>query len=353
MTASLTATCVQMSQRAGEHRSQRAARIQDELLGVHQAGCWLVIQGSMWLAATIDDHRRSLPRRVKRWQKCLRQLYQRWLRWRGLVEPPAFPRRRCPWNRTPDHIEEQVVRLHVEQPTLGAGQLRWLAQRVLGFSCARETIRQILIRRRELVVALEDEHRKKPRRIVIGEPRKLWGADLTLVWVLGIVPVWLFGVVEYHGSRLVCFERMQGWPTAVQVAAAFERAVGEHGAPARLLTDRAPIFRAEAFARALEAHGTKHARIKPCHAWTNGRIERVFRTFKETVFRDCGLWLFRSTAQIDRFCADFLVFYNGHRGHSAYRGRTPDEVHAGRDPTTGCTERIAFFDGRLLWWRFT
>jgi transposase InsO family protein len=323
------------------------------LLGAHQQGCWLVIQGMFWLAVTVDHHRRRLPRRVKRWQKSLRQLYERWLRRRGLVEPPAFRKRHRPWNRTPDDIEQQVVRLHVEQPTLGAGQLRWLAQRVLGFPCARETIRQILIRRRDLVVALEEERRKKPRRIHITEPRKLWGADLTLVWMLGIVPVWLFAMVDYHGSRIVCFERMCWWPTAAQIANALERTVQIHGAPARWLTDRATIFGAAEVAHVLAEHGTRHVRIKPCHVWTNGRVERIFRTFKETVFRHAGLWLFKSHEQVDRFCADFAVFHNGHRAHSSYGGRTPNEVHAGRKPATGCTERIAFFDGRLLWWRFT
>src|SRR5690606_32035869 len=101
----------------------------------------------------------------------------------------------------------------VEQPRLGAGQLRWLAARVLGFSCARETIRQILIRRRDLVVALQDERRKQRRRIHVERARQLWGVDLTLVWLLGIVPVWLLGIVDYHGSRLVALERMHGWPT--------------------------------------------------------------------------------------------------------------------------------------------
>jgi transposase InsO family protein len=244
------------------------------------------------------------------------------------------------------------VRLHIEAPHLGAGQLRWLAARVLGFSAARETIRQILIRRRDLVVLLEDERRKKPRRIPVDRARQLWGADLTLVWLLGVVPVWLFGVVDYHGSRLVTFERMRLWPTAAQIADAFERAAERHGAPERLLTDRAPIFRAAAVAQVLAENGTRHALIKPCHAWTNGRIERVFRTFKETLFRHCDLWLFRSMSQIDRYCADFALFHNRDRPHGAYQGRTPDEVHFGRPPGRAVA-RVTYFDGRLRWWRFT
>src|SRR5690606_3429528 len=155
----------------------------------------------------VDEHHRRVAGRVKRWKRRVRWLYQQWLRWRGLVPPPTHRRRQRPWHRTPEAVEEQVVRLPVEQPRPGAGQLRWPAARVLGFPCARETIRQILIRRRDLVGALQEQRRKHRRRIHVEEARQLWGADLTLVWLLGIIPVWLFGIVEYHGSRLVALER--------------------------------------------------------------------------------------------------------------------------------------------------
>ena len=76
----------------------------------------------------------------------------------------------------------------------------------------------------------------------------------------------------------------------------------------RLLTDRDPLFRAGAFQILLAAYGVDHRLTKPAHPWTNGRIERLFRTFKETVFR--YVWLFRSPREIDTYCADFVRFYN-------------------------------------------
>ena len=123
------------------------------------------------------------------------------------------------------------------------------------------------------------------------------------------------------------------------------------GAPTRLLTDRAPVFRAAEIERLLANSGTRHVLIRPCHAWTNGRIERLFRTLKVTVFGHAKVWLLCSTAQVDRFCADFVTFYNRDRPHSAYDGRTPDEVYFGRceQPPAG---RVSYFDGRLLWYRF-
>ncbi|MBI5481188.1 MAG: transposase family protein [Deltaproteobacteria bacterium] len=170
------------------------------------------------------------------------------------------------------------------------------------FRAARETFRQIVIRRRELVVELEDARRRRPRRIHVTRPGSLWGIFLTLVWVLGFWPVWVLGAVDYHGSRLVAFERV-GWPSAHAVTRALSRAFDQQGAPARLLTDRGPAFTATTLADLCAARGVRQVLIRPGHCWTNGRIERVFRTFKQTVF---GLiWLFASTREIDRYCGDF------------------------------------------------
>jgi transposase InsO family protein len=254
-----------------------------------------------------------------------------------------------PHNRTPAQVEEQVVRLHVELPHLGTGQLKHLLERVLGFRAARETFRRILMRRKDLVVAMQQERRRAPRRIRVRRARALWAADLTLVWVLGFWPVWVLGVVDYFGSRLIAFERV-AWPTAVEVVRVLSRAIQGHGAPERVLTDNGSVFTSEAFEVTCERLGIHHTRIRPAHPWTNGRIERVFRTFKETASR-CT-WLFASRRQIDHYCADFRLWYNRDRPHSANRGRTPDEVFFGRRMQRRPLGRAAYFGGHLRWWRF-
>ena len=216
------------------------------------------------------------------------------------------------------------MRLLVEQPQLGTGQLMRLAERVLGLRATRETFRQILIRRRDLVIELEDARRRRPRRIRVSQPGQLWGVALTLVWFLCFWPAWLLGAVDYHGSRLVVFERLP-WPTAAAVTRALGRAFDQHGAPERLLTDRGPVFTAAVFADVCATRGVHHVRIRPGHCWTNGRIERVFRTFKQTVFG--FIWLFsapgRSTATASTSTAG-----------ATPTGRTPAAAAA---PPTRCT----------------
>jgi len=300
-------------------------------------------------ALAVNDMRLRLPQRVRRWRGSLRKLWRRWtLAHRPDLAPPFVPRRKRPWNRTPDHIEEEVVRFHVATPIIGAGQLACLLGRVVGVTLTRETIRKIVIRRQDLVLKLTDAEKRRRRKITVSGPRQLWGLDLTLVWVLWFIPVWVLGIVDYHGSRLVAFERLP-WPTGAQIARVVENAIAATGAPRRILSDRGPVFVGLDFQLALASHGVEHVHTRPAHPWTNGRIERIHKTFKETVF---GLvWMVASTAQLDRFCSDFVRWYNRDRPHSSNGGRTPDEVWRGQ-PAGRSLGPITYFDGRLRWFRF-
>ena len=269
--------------------------------------------------------------------------------------PPADPRhqRLSPKGNLgaalSEHVEQQLARLHVEHPFLGSGGLRSLARRVIAFNASRETVRRILLRRRDLIVALEEQRRRKPRRIKIGSARLLWGLDLTLVWLLGFIPVWILGVVDYHGSRLMALQRLR-WPSTAALTLALDEAFRRHGTPMRILTDNAPIFRSEAFEMFLKGHKVRHSHIRPAHAWTNGRIERLFRTFKETVFR--YTWVFTSLRHIDRWCAEFVLFHNRDRPHSSYGGLTPDEVAVGAKGPSPPRGQVTYFDGRMKWYAF-
>jgi hypothetical protein len=167
--------------------------------------------GLRWALAVYSFERMAL-RGMRRLRGSLRRLLRRLLAERGLpIRRPG----RCAWNRTPAHVEEKLVRLHVEQPQLGAGQLMRLARRVLGLETSRETVRRILIRRRELMGQLEQERRRRRRSFRVSRPGELWGVDLTLLWVLGFWPVWVMGIVDYCGSRVVAFERLTGGIVAI------------------------------------------------------------------------------------------------------------------------------------------
>lgn len=321
-----------------------------DVLTFLDALCSLLVQLLLALADLVDRWRRGVRKRGLALRASLRKLRRAYLRWRGLAVPPQPFRRRRAANRIPENVEEEIVRLHVGWPSLGAGRLRHVVARVLGVTLARETIRAVLKRNEGLIVALQEQERRAPKRIVVSEPRILWGLDLTLVWVLGFLPLWVIGLVDYHGSRLIVLEPLR-WPTTAEVLRVVDRAIEEHGAPRRVLTDRGSVFQSAPFRDAMAEYGIEHTLTKPHHPWTNGRIERLFRTFKETIRE--YFWIVGSKRQWVRLCADFRTFYNEHRPHQSFGGLTPAEVQAGRRSPTGGATPTTFFEERMRWWRFS
>jgi transposase InsO family protein len=241
--------------------------------------------------------------------------------------------------------------MHHDHRDLGSLRLRALLRRALGIRLVTETVRKILRRGPPTLLDPRPTNgaRERHGRIDVDRPRQLWGMDLTLVWLLGFFPIWLLGVVDYHGSRVMTLERMAA-PTAANVRAALTRAFGRHGVPERVLTDNGSFFKAGVVEELLAARGVEHTFTRPAHPWTNGRIERLFRTFKQTVF--AHVWLFASLGEIDRYCRDFVVFYNRDRPHSRFEDRTPDEVYFGLAPMVHPLGRTTYFDGHLNWYRF-
>jgi hypothetical protein len=78
-------------------------------------------------------------------------------------------------------------------------------------------------------------------------------------------------------------------------------------------------------------------------------IERIFRTFKQTA--SSLIWLFDSSAQVERFCADFLLWHNRRTPRGA-DGLPTKSSSVGRPTQLRPLGRIDYFDGLLHWYRF-
>lgn len=239
-----------------------------------------------------------------------------------------------------------MVQLHVEHPTLGAGSLAQLLLRVHQHKLSRETVRKILKRSGP---AIREAQRGAPptaRSLAATHPGQLWAIDVSLVWRAGYFPLWVVAVLDHHGSYLVQLQPI-AWPSGPRVAQVLRQALAGTAAPLRILTDRGSEFRSQAFRALTRAEGIVHTFTKPHHPWTNGRVERLFRTFKTTVH---GLfWLVPSNAAWAHACTEFRLFYNEHRPHQSFGGRTPHEVRYGLSQQPAGPRRT-FFNGRLNWW---
>jgi len=251
-------------------------------------------------------------------------------------------------NRTPRDVEVSLCRLCVERPDLGLRGLREALFRVAGKQLGVSTVRNVLRRNQALLAQLRLGQQQPPARIHVSKPRSLWGIDLSLVWLRGVTPLWLLAVVDYHGSQLLLLKPVHDSTEAVcvELSALFRSA----GAPEAILSDNGGHFVSHAFSGTMRAHRVQHRRTRPAHPWTNGRVERLFRTFKETKRRFAPVFFSKRHAYA--FCDDFLVYYNHCRPHSSYGGRTPHEVASGITPQRPFPT-VSLFDGQLLAHRST
>jgi hypothetical protein len=99
---------------------QSLVAVADAFVAVVAEGLESVIGLLLWLAVKLERLRRRLPRLRQRLRRSLRRLLETWRADAGLRPAEGFHCFRG-WNRTPAHLEEGVVRLHIQQPLLGAG----------------------------------------------------------------------------------------------------------------------------------------------------------------------------------------------------------------------------------------
>lgn len=81
-------------------------------------------------------------------------------------------------------------------------------------------------------------------------------------------------------------------------------------------------FRGHPFDRACRQHGIEHRLTKPNHPWTNGQVERMNRTIKETTVQR---YHYETCNQLKRHLEDFLSAYNFARRLKTLKGLTPYE----------------------------
>ncbi|HEV7525316.1 MAG TPA: IS481 family transposase [Acidimicrobiia bacterium] len=279
----------------------------------------------------------------------------------GLVERPRAAKH--PAGRTPDEVEDQIVRLRKELSDqgldAGAASIGWhLTQRQLPCPSV-STIWRVLVRRGQVV----SEPKKAPRRVWARfereRPNELWQIDATHYPLADGTVVEIINQLD-DCSR-VNVDAFGVWsctsPTAVQ---AFHRAAQRYGLPAELLSDNGRAFTCGdthvkvVFEATLERLGIRKFHSSPYHPQTCGKVERFHQTQKR--------WLRKqpqpeTLEELQALLDEFRVLYNEQRPHRALNRRTPASVWAEKPkaqparlatvPSTTITTRLVNGNGTL------
>jgi putative transposase len=192
-----------------------------------------------------------------------------------------------------------------------------------------------LLKARAAALALA--RRKSGHRCCFGglgaQIQRIWGIDLTgLPHESGeTVDVW--GILD-HGSRTALQVEPLAKFNSLILLGKLLIAFGEYGIPKAIRSDNASVFKTMFFRAILKLLGVRQQFTDLNSPWQNGRIERFWRTMKETLgtkptrLRE-GMRVIQEQMRFANFesmqsvLSEFRDFYNHSRPHQSLKGQTP------------------------------
>ena len=197
------------------------------------------------------------------------------------------------------------------------------------------------------------------RRIRSKKPDHIWNIDLTTVptamgfwcsWMpRAVIQRWPFCwwvavAVDHFSRRVVGFAVFQQQPTSSAVRTFLGRAMRQaRSAPRVLITDHGSQFTDKRFGRWCRRRGIRRRFGAVGKHGSLSVIERLIRSIKNECTR--RLLVPYDRMELRQELSLFVDWYNGHRPHSTFEARTPDEVYFDLPP--GC--QAPRIEPRLRW----
>lgn len=249
----------------------------------------------------------------------------------GLADQSPGPRRF--WNRIPDAVREQVVKLALERPDQSPRQLAWDFTDTEGYFISETSVYRIL-KGYDLItspafdlVKAGDTFEHPTKRV-----NEMWQTDFTQFKVVSWGWYYLCTVLDDF-SRYILAWRLAATMGATDVQETLQMALDLTGIEhirvkhrPRLLSDNGPAFIAEALANYLKPFDIPQVHGRAHHPQTQGKIERYHRSMKSIV----KLNTFYFPWELEQAIADFVAYYNHERYHESLGNVTPADVYFGR-----------------------
>ena len=304
------------------------------------------------LIMAVRSEHRSVSEVARDYHVSRRWVHELLRRFDSEGEVAFAPRSRRP-HRSPNavsgEIEDEIVRLRKELTKKGvdAGAEtihEHLARRTPRSQTsshthvpAVSTIWRVLARRGFITAQPQKRPRSSWQRFAAEQPNERWQADVTHWQLADGTEVEILNIIDDH-SRLAISSTVRRTTLAPDVVAAFTRAFGKYGVPARVLTDNAAIFTGYSRGHgrvALELELRRHRVIfdhsRPYHPQTCGKAERFHQTQKKWLAAQTPAATLRALqTQVNRFSA----YYNTVRPHRALNRRTPLQAYLARPKAT-------------------
>ena len=231
------------------------------------------------------------------------------------------------WNRIPDAMRDQIIKLALDEPTLSPRELALrFTDRENYFVSEASVYRlpkahDLIASPAFIVMKAADEFKDKTTA-----PNELWQTDFTYLKVIGWGWFYLSTVLDDF-SRYIIAWKLCSTMKAEDVAATLDLALKASGLDQAKVVHR-PYIAAD-LAKWLDGQNMAHIRGAPYHPMTQGKIERWHQTLKNRILLENYYLPGDLEAQIKAFVAD----YNYLRYHEGIGNLTPADVYFGRGQT--------------------
>ncbi len=253
----------------------------------------------------------------------------------GLLELGRAPHR-VP-NKTPDRIEQEIIRLRTRHPRWGAPKLRVLLEdRFPGIALPGVSTISAILKRNGMVAERKRRKRVEPRCPIFDPlvPNEVWSADFKGKFRMGNKIYCYPLTIADSCSRYVFAAKGMHAATTKNTKSVFIDVFRKYGVPLQIHTDNgAPFAHMNALGRLSKLAtwfmelGIKPVYSDPSHPEQNGRHERMHRELKAEATKPPGYSLQPQQCKLNRFVKE----YNELRPHAALDMRTPTSVHQRSD----------------------
>jgi len=260
---------------------------------------------------------------IYRWDKEYRE--------RGI---PGLETARCKrvYNISPKvkAAEKIIDSLAEEHPVGGIGKMQGILYRYGFLGLARETVRQLWLRKKKDAQPAIPRRRGKnkpykPRKFERARPNQLWQTDIMGFMLKGQYRVYLIGFMDDY-SRFMVGWGLHRFQTTANVMEVFRGAIEKHNMPEEVLSDNGRQYYtwrgSNKFSKLLVKLGIRHIRSRSYHPQTLGKIESFWRNLTQECLSQTPLSSFEEAqAKI----GEYIEYYNFKRPHQGIENLIPSD----------------------------
>ncbi len=237
------------------------------------------------------------------------------------------------WNRIPDDIRGEVVKLALKETELSPRELAVRFTDTKKYFVSEASVYRLL-KAHDLItspafIVIKAASEFKDKTTAINQ---LWQTDFTYLKVLGWGWFYLSTILDDY-SRYIIAWKLCTTMKARDVTDTLDLALQVSGCDQvhvvhkpRLLSDNGASYVSADLAEWLQDKGMKHSRGAPYHPQTQGKIERWHQTLKNRILLENYFLPGDLKHQIEAF----VDHYNHQRYHESLNNVTPSDVYFGR-----------------------